>query len=107
MLLDLEPLLQIAVGVGINHPRSLLEREVGDLLDGHVFGFIGTSVPIWQSFALQSGSLAAWSDHIAQPAVRGHIDYILRHHIRLIEIFYGAPATAGLVFDTFWRFGGN
>ena len=73
----------------------------------HVFGFINNSVPIWHSHALQGGSLASWTDEIAKPTVRKSIDYILTHHIRLLEALYGSPAPAPVVLESLWRFGGN
>ena len=73
----------------------------------HVFGFINNSAPLWHSHALQGGSLASWTDEIAKPAVRKSIDYILKHHIRLLEAVYGSPAPAQVVLESLWRFGGN
>ena len=73
----------------------------------HVFGFIGDSVPVWQSFALQGGSVTPWTDHIAEPAVRENIDYILRHHLQLLGLLYGTPLPVTKIFDSYWRFGGN
>lgn len=81
--------------------------KASDETGGHVSGFMGISVPIWQDHALKGSSLSLWTDHIAKPAARGRIDYILHHHIRLLEALYGSPAPATAVFESLWRFGGN
>jgi hypothetical protein len=73
----------------------------------HVFGFIGNSVPVWLDFALQSTDLKLWTGHLKTPSVREDVDYILKHHIRLIELFYGSPPPAARIFTSYWRFGGN
>jgi hypothetical protein len=72
----------------------------------HVSAFLNESVTVWLSF-VQDGSLAAWTAHIAQAAVRQSIAYILQHHLRLIGLLYGSPAPAARVLDSYWRFGGN
>ena len=73
----------------------------------HVFGFIGNSVPVWLDFALQGTDLKLWTGHLKTPSVREDVDYILKHHIRLIELFYGSPPPAARIFTSYWRFGGN
>jgi hypothetical protein len=74
---------------------------------GHVFGFIGTSVPIWQDYALRGKPLKQWTDHLKTPAVRQNVDYILKHHFRLMGLYFGSPPPPARILESYWRFGGN
>jgi hypothetical protein len=106
---------EAGTGAGDNRVHVRFWREFDDFFlfkssdetKEHVFGFIGNSVPIWLNGALAGNGLEAWAAHIANPQVRASIDYILKHHIRLIEAAYGSPMPAPPILEGYWRFGGN
>ena len=72
----------------------------------HVFGFIGNSVPVWLRYAFQNASADVWYQHIRTAPVKAAVDYILAHHLRIIDMFYGSDGQDSY-FESIWRFGGN